>query len=242
MRCARARRRLSEWIDGDLPPAEAGVLSAHVESCPGCAKVAAALRLATSMVGELPRVEATDPVSQAVLTGLEVETRGPGLGFLFRRFGAARPFMVPSLVPAALVLLTVLAAAMALDSGGNPRPGRGGEGWPVLSASGTESNPLFPSAEVGLPHQNEGGHLAADAFLAGPGEGALFVETVVARDGTVAQVTVLHGDAAGSEPLLDALRRQTFEPVWYRGRPVAVSVYRLISRHEVLAAPTIAGS
>ena len=34
-------------------------------------------------------------------------------------------------------------------------------------------------------------------------------------------------------PLLDALRQQRFEPIRYMGRPVAVSVYRLISRMDV---------
>jgi len=242
MRCARARRRLSEWIDGDLRSPVARAVSAHVAGCAQCRTVGEELRQVSRLVSELPRLEAVEPIAQSVLTGLEVETRGPGLRFLFRRFGAARPFMVPSLVPAALVLVTVLAAAMALDSGSGPRPGPAPAGWPAVSASGTESNPLFPSAEVGMPHEHDSGTLATDALMRGPGEGALFVETVVARDGTVAQVTVLDGDAAGAGPLLDALRRQTFEPARYRGRPVAISVYRLISRHEVLATAAIAGS
>ena len=54
----------------------------------------------------------------------------------------------------------------------------------------------------------------------------------MARDGTVAGVTVLQGDPRRGA-LLEALRQQRFEPVRYRGRPVAVSVYRLISRMEV---------
>jgi hypothetical protein len=33
--------------------------------------------------------------------------------------------------------------------------------------------------------------------------------------------------------VVDALRRQKFEPVRLRGRPVAVSVYRLFSRMDV---------
>jgi hypothetical protein len=49
----------------------------------------------------------------------------------------------------------------------------------------------------------------------------------------VAGVTVLQGDEAGEQALIDALRQQRFEPVRYRGRFVAVSVYRLISRMEV---------
>ncbi len=79
MRCVRARRRLSEWIDGDLRPADAGALAAHVVGCPSCARVASELRRVSSLVADLPRMESADPVAQAVLAGLEVETRGPGL-------------------------------------------------------------------------------------------------------------------------------------------------------------------
>ncbi len=64
-------------------------------------------------------------------------------------------------------------------------------------------------------------------------EGTLFLETVVARDGSVSAITLLDGDSERARPLLDALRRERFEPVRFRGRPVAVSVYRLISCMEV---------
>jgi len=56
---------------------------------------------------------------------------------------------------------------------------------------------------------------------------------VVARDGSVSLVRLLDGDSQRAEPVLDALRRERFEPGRYRGRPVAVSVYRLISSLEV---------
>ena len=46
-------------------------------------------------------------------------------------------------------------------------------------------------------------------------------------------MTVLQGDASVEQALIEALRQQRFEPVRYRGRFVAVSVYRLISRMEV---------
>jgi len=140
--------------------------------------------------------------------------------------------MLPSLVPAALVLVSVLAGVLALDTGPLPEvhlvPGRGGR----YRASGTEGNPLFPSADVDLPRERAGLDLSPEV-LAGQGEGSLFLETVVARDGSVAGVTVLRGDAQGEIALLAALRQQRYEPVRYRGRPVAVSVYRLISRMEV---------
>ena len=231
MRCRDVGRRLSDWLDGDLPPAAAGAIDTHLAGCPGCRARAEGLREVSRLVADLPRLEAAEPVAQEVLTRLEVETRGPGLGLLLRRFGAARPFIVPSLVPAALVLVTVLAATLALDSG--PRlPGRF-ETWGAVAALGTESNPHFPSAGVGLPREREGGALAPDVLLGAAGEDALFLETVVARDGTVSTVTVLQGNAEHAAPLLDALRQQRFEPARYRGRPVAVSVYRLISSMDV---------
>jgi len=57
----------------------------------------------------------------------------------------------------------------------------------------------------------------------------------VARDGSVSTVTLLGGDLAQAGPLLEALRRERFEPATFRGRPVAVSLYRLISRMDVRA-------
>jgi hypothetical protein len=218
-------------MDGELPPAAAGAIDSHVAGCRGCRQRAAELREISRLVQDLPRLEASESVAQEVLTHLEVETRGPGLGLLLRRFGAARPFIMPSLVPAALVLLTVLAATLALDSG--PRLSGRLAGWGVVPALGTENNPRFPSAEVGLPREREGGALAPDILLGAAGEDSLFLETVVARDGTVSTVTVLQGNAERAAPLLDALRQQRFEPTRYRGRPVAVSVYRLISSMDV---------
>jgi anti-sigma factor RsiW len=206
-------------------------MESHLAGCAECRARAAELGEVSRLVGELPRLEASEPVAQEVLTRLEVETRGPGLALLLRGFGAARPHIVPSLVPAALVLVTVLAATLALDSG--PRlPGRIAT-WGVVPALGTESNPLFPSAGVGIPRKRDGGALAPDVLLEAAGEDALFLETVVARDGTVSTVTVLQGDAEQAGPLITALRQQRFEPAVYRGRPVAISVYRLISSTDV---------
>ena len=143
---------------------------------------------------------------------------------------------MPSLLPAAVVLLSVLALVLGLGGGlaGGPSAGTWTRGLPP---SGTEANPLFPSAEVGFPRVRP-----ADAFAEGVleqlSEGTLFLETVVARDGSVSTVTLLDGDSERAGPLLEALRRERFEPVRVRGRPVAVSVYRLISCMEVRSPAT----
>ena len=234
MTCARVRSRLSEWLDGELDPAGARAVSSHLGECAACARRVEELRALSGLLAELPRLAAPEPVAPAVLDRLELEAeaRRPALAFLFRGFAAARPLMLPSLVPAALVLVSVLAGVLALDSGPLPEVHLAPGAWGAVPASGTEGNPLFPSRGVDVPRETAALDLSPEV-LAGSGRGSIFVETVVARDGSVAGVTVLQGDPANEEPLIEALRQQRYEPVRYRGRLVAVSVYRLFSRMEV---------
>ena len=240
MTCARVRSRLSEWLDGELEPAAARAVSSHLAECAACARQADELRAISGLLAELPRLAAPEPVAPLVLDRLEIEAeaRRPALAFLFRGFAAARPLMLPSLVPAGLVLVSVLAGVLALDPGPLPEVHLAPGAWGVVPASGTEGNPLFPSAGIDLPRERAALDLSPEV-LAGHGEGSVFLKTVVARDGSVVGVTVLEGDAYGEGPLVEALRQQRFEPVHYRGRPVAVSVYRLISRMSVKAAPAV---
>jgi hypothetical protein len=234
MTCAGVRSRLSEWLDGDLEPGAARGVSAHLVTCGACSRRAEELRAVSGLLAELPRVETPEPVETRVALRLELASgsRRPALAVLFRGVAAARPFILPSLIPAACLLLLVFGVVLVLDSGPLPEVRLAPGAWSAVPASGTEGNPLFPSSEVLLPQQ-----LAALALppevLAGHGEGSLFLETVVARDGSVAGVTLLQGDAGDEQELIEALRQQRFEPVRYRGRRVAVSVYRLISRMEV---------
>jgi hypothetical protein len=230
-------------MDGGLRPAEAGRVGVHLETCAACGARWRSLRETTFALADLPRLEGSDGIAARVLDRLELERRGPGLALVFRRRGAARPLILPSLLPAALILMVVLGGALALDRVSDPGPLpevalRGlGETWEGKSApSGSEGNPLFPSATVTSPRTR--GTAFSDHVLTDMAEGTLFVETVVARDGTVWMVTLLTGDSRQARPLLDALRQERFEPGRLRGRPVAVSVYRLISRMDVRASIT----
>jgi hypothetical protein len=231
MTCNHVRSRLSDWIDGGLDPRAARRVEAHIASCAECGQRADELRAVGQLVAELPRLEPQESVAARVLDRLDMETRRPALSSLLRSFSAARPFMLPSLVPATLVLVTVLAGVLALDSGPLPEVHLAPGSWRTTPALGTEGNPVFPSADIDLPRETTSVELPPELLLAG-GEASVFLETIVARDGSVSDVTLLTGqDSSGA--LVDALRRQRFEPVRYRGRPVAVSVYRLISRMEV---------
>jgi hypothetical protein len=236
VRCRAVEGRLSALVDGELPAAEAREVGGHLRDCSACRGRERSLRAALALVSELPRLQSPEPIAPLVRDRLEMQSRKPGLALVFRPSRAARPLILPSLFPAALVLLTILAGALALDQ--DPRSLSSAvahvreDVWEGrLPAWGTEGNPLFPSNEVGLPRARL--ERMPDGVLASMTPETFFLETVVARDGTVSAVTLLHGDSEQAQPLLEALRRERFEPVRYRGRPVAVSVYRLISCLEV---------
>ena len=235
MTCRSVRRRLSAYVESDLTAAESKAVATHLRGCAPCAGRHRSLRRTMDLVGEMPRLGARESLAARVLDRLEMESRGPGLG-VFRTFRAARPLILPSLLPATVVLVTVLGGVLLLD-GSRQRSSLSFTvaGWDARGAdSGTESNPLFPSADVSLP-QVLGTRVLGVAVGDLGGEGTFFLETVVARDGSVSAVTLLDGDSRQARPIVDALRRERFEPVRLNGRRVAVSVYRLISRLEVRA-------
>jgi len=230
MTCQGVQERLSEWLDGELATGVSRAVSEHLAACGSCTRHAEQLRAVSGLLGEL-RLEPAEAGAGPLALQLELAggARRPGLALLFRTVFATRPHIVPSLLTAASILLLAIGAILAFDTGPLPEV-KSASPWNVAPVSGTEGNPLFPSAEVGLPQQRAA---LAPEVLSKEGEDSVFLETVVARDGSVAGVTVLQGDASVEQALIAALRQQRFEPTRYRGRFVAVSVYRLISRLEV---------
>jgi hypothetical protein len=226
---------LSAYRDQGLPAAEGRALTSHLRGCPACTQRWETLGRALELLAELPRPQPAEPIAARVLTRLEVESRGASLALLFRSAAAARPLMLPSLVPAGLVLVAILATAVGYDR--DPRAvaaarlGGRVDGSVAWAAWGTEANPAVPAAGVSVPRAQPGE--AYPSHLLALGEGSFFLETVVARDGSVSAVTLLDGDWKQAGPLIDALRHERFEPGRFHGRPVAVSLYRLISRMDV---------
>lgn len=240
MSCGRARARLSRFVDRDLPQPESRAVADHLAACAACSAELSALQRALRALQELPRQAPSGSVAAAVMHRIEVERRGPGLQLLFRPFWKARPLMLPSLLHGAFVFAVVLAGALALERHAGPAAlvglaaGAAEVRWP---ASGTEANPMFPSAVVAVPRLRDRATVP-DGLLFSPGEGSVFLETVVARDGSVSAVTLIDGDSAEAQALAAALRLERFEPTRVDGRPVAVSLYRLFSRMEVRAHQT----
>ncbi len=238
MKCRQVHDRLSDLLDGRLQAREAQAVATHLAGCSACAERWQTLKASIEALQALPRLKASGTLAFQVMSRLEVESRGPGLALLFRPAWMARPLIFPSLVPAALVLVSIMAGVLALDQ--EPPVGVALSPKTVewrVPPSGTEGNPLFPSAEVTTPRVTDRRAIEATA-LADSAEGSLFFETVVARDGSVSDVTLLDGEPQRAAAIVDALRHERFEPARLRGRPVAVSVLRLISHMEVLASVT----
>jgi hypothetical protein len=228
------RARLSAFLDGELPLREARAVDGHLRTCAACGERAASLRSALETMADLPRLDCPEPIAGRILNRLEVESRGPGLALLFRPLNAARPLLLPSLMPPAFLFALAVSGALVLAPHGGRRVTGSEPSQRRAAPSGTEANPLFTSSGVSAPRVR--GHDALPRrLLEDMAEGTLFVETVVARDGSVSTVTLLEGDSREAGPFLDAIRKTRFEPGRLRGRPVAVSVYRLISRMDVRA-------
>lgn len=228
MTCDTVREKLSPYLDDDLDAEEARHVAEHLGLCAACASRWRSLRASLRALRDLPALDPGEPLVARVMARLEVESRGPGLALLFRPTWRARPLIVPSLLPAALVFACLLAGAVLLDSA--PRLLGRGAWFPT----GTEGSP-FALVDVDAPRVQA--PALADDFVPSR-EDSHFFETVVARDGRVSEVTLLDGRPADAGRLMNALRRERFEPAQYRGRPVAVSVYRLISRLDVQAPET----
>jgi hypothetical protein len=239
MSCRAVRSHLSSYRDGELPAETTREVSLHLGSCDACGTHFRSYSSALGRLGALPRLSCDESIASRIQTHLEVETRGPGLSLLFRPVLSSRPLFLPSLVPAALVLLAMIAGVALLDHAADRLPPvyvrNTGHRWNgPMPPWGSEGNPLFPSATNSLPRSRQGDPLLPQA-LEQMGQINIFVEMVVDRDGRVSAVRLLDGDSYRAAPVLDLLRHQRFEPSLVRGQPVAVSFYRLISGTEVRA-------
>jgi len=189
-------------------------------------------------VAGLALLTCPEPLAAGVLDRLEVENRGPGLALLYRSTWAARPLMVPSFLPAALVLICTLSTVLMLGARDLRIYHESGQGhglaWDFAHAAGTNADPLSPVAGVSSPQTAS--DIFVDYQLALMPEHSLFVEAVVARDGRVLGLFVLEGDSRRAAPILKEMRYQRYSPgLSEDGLPVAMRAYRLFDSVEVRA-------
>jgi anti-sigma factor RsiW len=115
--CSEVLDLLDAWIDGDLEPAEAGVLEAHVERCTACeAERRLAEEIRATLRG-LPELELPDRVMK-VVRAETAPTIGERVRGLLDTIGA-RP--VPAVAAVAAIVLFIFAVVPLRQSETPPR-------------------------------------------------------------------------------------------------------------------------
>jgi hypothetical protein len=165
MTCARARERLSAWLEGDLAPAERERLRLHLEGCAGCRGELGALQRTVAQLGALPDVEPPAHLAGRVIARLRDGEGAPGR----REHLAARLAGLDWRVVGASLALGAL-SALAVMRLAAPDPLRDAENLRAALRQGAE-----PVAELRIgPHFGAGAapDPEADALAGAVGTGA----------------------------------------------------------------------
>jgi Putative zinc-finger len=229
MSCSHVRKNLSSYLDGDLADSRRELVATHLESCPGCAQRMRELRQVSAALAALPRLECQEPFAASILDRVEVESRGPGLALLFRSAFSARPLMVPSVLPAALVAICLMSGILMVGV----RDQANAQARTPAEAGASEMDGYLLSSSAGVP---------TDFFvherLMGITEQDIFMETFITQDGQV-YAKLLEGDSKTALPIMHELTQQRCVPgLGEDGKPMTTRAFRLISAVDVRAPRT----
>jgi Putative zinc-finger len=201
--------RLSAAADGDLPPAEAQAVRAHVDACPRCAPAMAELRMMVTATHALDAPEPPPTLWAAIEGGLERQER--------RSWLAWRPFSVGALAGAfAVVLLAAGLPALRARTGGTVASAPAPE-----VAAAVVHDPLLYEAEAEFAQaaaayersiEKLRSLLAREESRWSPEERTRYSERVERLDDATARSRELArrspGDSAGNEQLLAAYQQK----------------------------------
>lgn len=135
--------RLSAFVDGDLPPAEAAAVRAHAATCMSCTKALGELRALVANARALDAPEPPPTLWPSIAGALDRRER-----FTWLSIANWRPFAVGALAGAVAVVLVVLALP-ALRA-----PGAAATGSTAPEAGSTIAAPAAPALDP-LLHEAE---------------------------------------------------------------------------------------
>ena len=125
--------RLSEYIDGELPPNEHQALERHLVDCADCREAAAQLRRVTIRSGALEDRPPEADLWPGIASRIGVAARDGNEARVFRRRWA---FTIPQLAAAGFALMVVGASSVWLVTAGDSDVGGPGNA-PALTATST---------------------------------------------------------------------------------------------------------
>jgi hypothetical protein len=114
--------RLSEYLDGELEPAEVAAAEGHLSRCPECADVLADLRAVLATTALLPDTAPERDLWPGIRERLTARVPGPGASPRVITLASRRRVVlsVPQLIAAGLALMLLSAAGMWITLGGAP--------------------------------------------------------------------------------------------------------------------------
>ena len=141
--------RLSDYLDGDLPPADRAACADHLRSCGECAVVLDELRELTAAAALLPDVPPSRDLWSGIEARLAPRETGPApapedVAVPFRRRRRWITMSVPQLAAAAIALVLFSASGVYLALRGEAGPGvPAGAGEVAAAGAGPATQVLF---------------------------------------------------------------------------------------------------
>jgi len=206
LRCPRAKRLFSPYLDGAVTGAEMLALQNHLSNCAACNREYQALHRTQQLLSSLERPEAPDDLGLRLRVAISREAaqaRAPFEGLLVRLDNALRAFMVPATAGfvSALIIFGVAMAYFAAPSS------------------------LRANNDVPLVMVNTAPQLQPSAFgmtLDTINADSLVIEAYVDANGRVQDYRIL-SDTEDSKDVLPQVKRMliftTFRPALSMGRP-----------------------
>jgi hypothetical protein len=117
--------RLSEYLDGDLPPAERELFEAHLRECAGCTAALADLKRVAVRARALTDRDPVSDLWPGIAARIGVTTPGTGVPAvpIARRAGRRWSFTMPELAAAGIALMVLSGGAVwMMRPGAAPRP------------------------------------------------------------------------------------------------------------------------
>jgi anti-sigma factor RsiW len=237
--CVTTRRRLSAFLDGELPVADQVSVDGHLRRCPACAEELAAMR----GVGDLLRARCAEAVSARaahldafeadIMSRLAAEREESVSAQVSRAFQDMRLGLAAVGSTCATMVSVLLVAGIFHFAPLSERPDSLAGMMETLGAPA-----IGMDSRILSPRSSESGAMADDSVSE---EDEVFaLAAVVTRNGRVVSPEVLSKQSSEAERarvnrLLDEISRARFEPARMGGTAVSVKTVFVLARTTVRA-------
>jgi Putative zinc-finger len=252
--CAKTRRRIHAFHDGELSVPEQIAVASHLEWCDECAAAFEDMQNVRAVLRSvLPGRTALSPDEQhifpaAVVNRMKAERSASWPVRLQLMFEDAHLVYAGAAAAFAALVCVVVMLGMMRFATSTPRPDSLAALLNVLTP-GSNQNPVVPRASVQMPKPLDQA-FSTSSGVTGDEDAVFTLAAVVTREGRVANLELLRetGDdvVPGTDEakvvanLLDAVSRARFEPGSVAGLPVAVNMVWLVAHTTVRGTVAVA--